>query len=158
MECLFTIHARDEAGNHLLDGGLKFAVSVYPDVDEDATASVLALKVDCTVRDLNNGVYACSYKPMVAGLHKVRVQLANKHIRGSPFAAMVYELPDWETEEVAQWVEGLGYPQYSEVAPPPRFGPMRCRVLTSGLGVSLPAFHQGWDSWTHAAWDDERPA
>ena len=114
MDCPFFIHARDEVGNHLLEGGLRFAVSVYPDVEEHAVVSSAALKVDCTVSDLGNGVYACSYRPLIAGRHTVRVQLANTHIAGSPFTATVFELPEWEIDEVAQWVEGLGYAQYAQ--------------------------------------------
>jgi len=107
MDVNFTIHARDAAGNHLIDGGLTWAIKVYP---EDAGGAVM--KIDCEITDYNNGVYACKFRPIIAGKHTVRVLLNNKHVRGSPFAPCIYEMPDWECEEVAQFVEQIGYPQY----------------------------------------------
>ena len=49
---------------------------------------------------------------MVAAKHSVRVMLGAKHVRGSPFVTSILEMPDWEAEEVAQFVEQIGFPQY----------------------------------------------
>jgi hypothetical protein len=78
------IHSRDMAGNHLIDGGLVWAIRVYPDNPGGAT-----MKIDVDIIDHHNGVYSASFRPVIAGKHTVRVLLNNKHVRGSPFLTQV---------------------------------------------------------------------
>lgn len=106
----FTIHARDRAGNHLIEGGLTWAIRAYPDI-----AGPAVVKLDVAIEDQKNGVYLCVFRPMFAGPHSVRILLNNKHVRGSPFNTLICEMPDWECEEVGQFIEQIGYPQYRAV-------------------------------------------
>jgi len=107
MDVHFIIYSRDIAGNHLIDGGLTWAIRVYPD-----NMGGQAIKIDCEILDHQNGVYSCKFRPVLAGKHTVRVLLNNKHVRGSPFTPCIYEMPDWQCEEVAQFVEQVGFPEY----------------------------------------------
>jgi len=107
MDVHFIIYSRDIAGNHLIDGGLTWAIKVYPD-----NMGGQAIKIDCEILDHQNGVYSCKFRPVLAGKHTVRVLLNNKHVRGSPFTPCIYEMPDWQCEEVAQFVEQVGFPEY----------------------------------------------
>jgi len=106
----FRIHARDAAGNHLRDGGLAFTVKITP----VNAISARAAKVETEVVDLHNGVYEVSFVPKLVGCHKTSVALDGAPIRGSPFDTLIFELPDWESEEVAQWVEGIGLPMHAD--------------------------------------------
>ena len=40
MDVEFLIHARDGAGNHLIDGGLQWAIKVYPAAMGDAPIKI----------------------------------------------------------------------------------------------------------------------
>ena len=109
MDVVFLIHARDAAGNHLIDGGLTWAVRVQP---EAFGGNASGFQIDVAVTDHHNGVYTCTFRPQVAGKHTVRVQLKNKHVRGSPFTTRIFEVPEWEAAEVAQFIAQIGFPQY----------------------------------------------
>jgi hypothetical protein len=110
IDVKFTIHARDRAGNHLIEGGLTWAIRAYPEI-----AGPAVVKLDVAIEDQKNGVYHCVFRPMFAGPHSVRILLNNKHVRGSPFNTLICEMPDWECEEVGQFIEQIGYPQYRAV-------------------------------------------
>lgn len=66
IDVKFTIHARDRAGNHLIEGGLTWAIRAYPD-----NAGGAAVKLDVEIEDHKNGVYACVFRPVFAGPHTV---------------------------------------------------------------------------------------
>ena len=85
------------------------AVRVQP---EEFGGNASGFQIDVAVTDDQNGVYACTFRSQVAGKHTVRVQLKNKHVRGSPFTTRIFEVPEWEAAEVAQFIAQIGFPQY----------------------------------------------
>ena len=66
IDVKFTIHSRDRAGNHLIEGGLTWAIRAYPD-----NAGGVAVKLDVQIEDHKNGVYSCVFRPAFAGPHTV---------------------------------------------------------------------------------------
>jgi len=79
----FTIHAVDEEGNPLEEGGDIFDVKIKG--PEDTEVEVV---------DNNDGTYAVSYHPQEPGDYTIDVKLENKNIKDAPFKVKCKEGTD----------------------------------------------------------------
>ena len=75
----FTIIARDKHRNRRMIGGELFEVLIYQPQGQ-------GLMRDVQVRDLNDGAYQVSFRPLYEGLHSIIILLGPTPISGSPFS------------------------------------------------------------------------
>jgi uncharacterized protein YkwD len=111
---VFTIQARDAAGNKVNHGGDPFQVKIAPPAGSPP--------VDAKIKDNHDGTYTVTYIPTHAGVHKIDATLNGTAIANSPYSANIEQNSDVNKVVDPKWstAEGAGV-QVASTAEPSEF-------------------------------------